>query len=153
MEPQLRAINKQILVLERNAETTKFSITQINVDNPYHYQAAIHGSTDSPFEGGMYLLDIQLPNEYPFKKPKITFLTRIFHPNIREDGTIYLNEFYDGWTPVISIEKAFLLIQSLLTSPNTDASMIANKEAARLYLNDRNKYNETVRFYTQIHAT
>jgi ubiquitin-conjugating enzyme E2 D/E len=145
----LKALDKQILLLEENAETTKLSITLISPDEPYHYQATIRGPVDSSFEGGMYLLDVQFANEYPFKPPKITFLTRIFHPNIREDGAIYLRKLYDEWTPAFTIEKVLLSIQSLLTSPDIDVSMTGNKEAARLYLQDRSKYDQHVRLYTQ----
>ncbi|UJR12778.1 hypothetical protein I4U23_016952 [Adineta vaga] len=99
MTTRQKVLDKQILSLEKNAETTKFSITLINADDPDHYQATIRGPVDSPFENGMYLLDVQFATEYPFKPPKIKFLTRIFHPNIREDGAIYLNILYDGWTP------------------------------------------------------
>ncbi|UJR12932.1 hypothetical protein I4U23_017105 [Adineta vaga] len=149
MTTRMKVLDKQILSLEKNAETTKFSITLINADDPDHYQATIRGPVDSPFEDGMYLLDVQFATEYPFKPPKIKFLTRIFHPNIREDGAIYLNILYDAWTPVYTIEKTFLSIQSLLSSPDTNVSMVGNKEAARLYLHDRNKYDQHVRSYTQ----
>ncbi len=152
MARKLKALDKQILLLEQNAETTKLSITLISDDDPCHYQATIRGPVDSPFEGGMYLLDVQFANEYPFKPPKITFLTRMFHPNIREDGAIYLKKLYDEWTPAFTIEKVLLSIQSLLTSPDTDVSTTCNKEAARLYLQDRNKYDQHVRLYTQKYA-
>lgn len=147
MDRRLKVIDKQILILQQNAETTKLSITLISDDNLNNYQAAIHGPVDSPFEGGMYLLDIHFADEYPFKPPKIKFSTRMFHPNIREDGTIYLSKLYDEWAPAFTIEKVLLSIQSLLTSPDTDASMTGNKEATRLYLHDRNKYDEQVRLY------
>jgi ubiquitin-conjugating enzyme E2 D/E len=149
MARKLKMLDKQILLLEQNAETTKLSITLISADDPNHYQATIRGPVDSLFEGGLYLLDVQFSDEYPFKPPKIKFLTRIFHPNIREDGAIYLNNLYDQWTPTFTIEKVLLAIQSLLTSPDTDVSMTGNKEAARLYLHDRNKYDQHVRLYTQ----
>jgi ubiquitin-conjugating enzyme E2 D/E len=152
MARKLNVIDKQILLLEQNAETTKLSITLISADDLRHYQATIRGPVDSPFEDGMYLLDVKLASEYPFKPPKITFLTRIFHPNIREDGAIYLSKLYDEWNPTLTIEKVLLSIQSLLTSPDTNVLMTGNKEAARLYLQDRNKYDQHVRLYTQKYA-
>jgi ubiquitin-conjugating enzyme E2 D/E len=100
----------------------------------------------------MYLLDAEFPYEYPFKPPKITFLTRMFHPNIREDQAIYLRKLCDEWSPTFTIEKVLLSIQLLLTSPDTDVSMIRNKEAAQLYLQDRNKYDQHIRLYTQKYA-
>jgi ubiquitin-conjugating enzyme E2 D/E len=113
------------------------------------YQATIFGQVDSPFEGSIYLLDVQFPVEYPFKPPKVTFFTKIFHPNIDVNRNIYMNIFYDQWTPMLSIEKVLLTIQSLLTLPEVNVLSRGNKEAARLYMQDRDKYDEYVRLYTQ----
>jgi len=32
--------------------------------------------------GGTYEVDIEVPNEYPFKPPKMRFITKVYHPNI-----------------------------------------------------------------------
>jgi len=32
--------------------------------------------------GGVYEVDIEVPSEYPFKPPKMRFITKVYHPNI-----------------------------------------------------------------------
>ncbi|XP_054433618.1 ubiquitin-conjugating enzyme E2 L3-like [Pteronotus mesoamericanus] len=52
---------------------------------------------DNPsYDKGTFRIKINFPLEYPFKWPKITFKTKIYHPNINEKGQVCL--------PVISAE-------------------------------------------------
>lgn len=50
-----------------------------------------------PYDKGAFRIEIIFPTEYPFKPPKITFKTKIYHPNIDEKGQVCL--------PVISAEN------------------------------------------------
>lgn len=43
--------------------------------NPLHLQT-LKGPSDTPYEGGIFEVDIIIPNEYPFTPPKMKFITK-----------------------------------------------------------------------------
>ena len=63
--------------------------------------AKIQGPQDSPYQGGLFVLSIEFPNDYPFQPPKIIFNTRVYHPNIHENGHICLDILKDKWSPAL----------------------------------------------------
>uniref|UniRef100_A0A5K3FZJ1 UBIQUITIN_CONJUGAT_2 domain-containing protein n=1 Tax=Mesocestoides corti TaxID=53468 RepID=A0A5K3FZJ1_MESCO len=119
-------------------------------DDMFHWQATIMGPSDSPFEGGIFSLDIHFPTDYPFKPPKITFITKIYHPNINSNGNICLDILRNQWSPALTTSKVLLSICSLLTDPNPDDPL--NPEVARIYKSDRQKYDETAKEWTRKYA-
>lgn len=87
-------------------------------DNLYEWVSTILGPPGSVYEGGVFFLDIHFTPEYPFKPPKVTFKTRIYHCNINSQGVICLDILKDNWSPALTISKVLLSICSLLTDCN-----------------------------------
>jgi ubiquitin-conjugating enzyme E2 D/E len=110
-------------------------------DDLFHWQATIMGPDESPYSGGVFFLDIHFPADYPFKPPKVSFTTRIYHCNINSNGGICLDILKDQWSPALTISKVgvigvfnlvcvnmlaqvLLSICSLLTDPNPEDPLV-----------------------------
>lgn len=120
-------------------------------DDLFHWQATIMGPADSPYQGGLFFLNVHFPPDYPFKAPKVQFQTRIYHPNINSNGSICLDILKEQWSPALTISKVLLSICSLLSDPNPDDPLVP--EIAHLYKTDRRRYEETGRLWTQKYAS
>ena len=114
--------------------------------NMTEWIATIIGPESTPYEGGIFNLEIKFPVEYPFKPPKITFITKVYHCNINNSGGICLDLLKDSWSPAINISKLLLCICSLLAEPNPNDPLVP--EIAELYKNNRILHDEIAKNHT-----
>ncbi|CAE6491314.1 unnamed protein product [Rhizoctonia solani] len=141
----LKRINKELMDLGRDPPSS--CSAGPSGDNMFNWIGTIMGPGDSPYAGGIFFLAIHFPCDYPFKPPKISFITKVYHPNINANGSISVDILRDQWSPSLSISKTLLSICSLLTDPNPDDPLVP--EIAHLYKTDRTRYEATVREWTR----
>ncbi|EAQ85069.1 hypothetical protein CHGG_09083 [Chaetomium globosum CBS 148.51] len=111
----------------------------------------VHDNT--PFEGGVWKVHVELPDQYPYKSPSIGFVNRIFHPNIDElSGSVCLDVINQTWSPMYDMINIFeVFLPQLLRYPNPSDPL--NGEAAALLLRDATTYEAKVKDYVSRYAT
>lgn len=118
--------------------------------NNKEWIATIKGPNNSPYDGGIFNLTINFPDNYPFSPPHIVFKTPIYHCNINSSGEICLDILKEQWSPALTISKVLLSISSLLDDPNPDDPLDA--EIADVYNTNKDEYYKIAKIYTKKYA-
>jgi ubiquitin-conjugating enzyme E2 C len=112
-------------------------------DNLFRWIGTIKGPLKSPYEGLELKLQMEFPDNYPFKPPTTTFKSGVWHPNVDMLGRICLDILSDKWAAAMDVRGLLLSLQSLLCDPNTSSPL--NAEAAQLWNDNRPLYDEKVK--------
>nr|VDC63830.1 unnamed protein product [Brassica rapa] len=138
-------------------------------ENMRYFNVMILGPSQSPYEGGVFKLELFLPEEYPMAAPKVScfnfcefysfsfhvsdvrFLTKIYHPNIDKLGRICLDILKDKWSPALQIRTVLLSIQALLSAPNPDDPLSEN--IAKHWKSNEAEAVETAKEWTRLYAS
>ena len=136
----------------RDDPTANIELFFVNESDIHNLKGTFLGPPGTPYENGKFIIDIEVPMEYPFKAPKMKFDTKVYHPNISSvTGAICLDILKDAWSPVITLKSALISLQALLQSPEPNDPQDA--EVARHYLKDKESFNKTAKLWTKLYAS
>ena len=114
-------------------------------DNILHWTALLRGPEDTPYQGGIFQLEINCGTDYPLAPPTIKFVTKVFHPNVHfRTGDICLDILKKEWSPAWGIQAACRAILALLSDPDADSPL--NCDAGNMV-----RGGDLVAYYTTAH--
>ena len=76
-----RRVQKELGDIQKDS-ASRILIQPANEQDITHLLASFPGPPDTAYEGGTYIVDIKIPNEYPFRPPIMSFKTKLWHPNV-----------------------------------------------------------------------
>jgi hypothetical protein len=71
-----KRLRKELQVLQKSPVDADIAL-QHNPDNLLQWKAWIHGPTETPYQGGVFELDIRCGVDYPLAPPSIKFVTKV----------------------------------------------------------------------------
>ncbi|KAG5847817.1 hypothetical protein ANANG_G00130220 [Anguilla anguilla] len=107
-----------------------FRITLVDEADLYNWEVAIFGPPNTLYEGGYFKARIKFPTDYPYSPPSFRFLTKMWHPNIYENGDVCISILHppvddpqsgelpsERWNPTQNVRTILLASSPCWTSP------------------------------------
>ena len=111
-----------------------------------NWKVAFEGSATTPYEDGIFKVKVHLPSNFPNERPYLNFITKMFHPNIRQsDGLVSLQIMYN-WVSTRTIEEVFFALIEIMDNPKVGTGY--GEEPQQLLAKDRDAFFEKVTEYT-----
>lgn len=72
------------------------------------------GPANTPYEAGVFELLLEFPSDYPFRPPRVTFVTPIYHYAVSAQGRICCSILLDSWSPNLFFFTALRSVRETL---------------------------------------
>lgn len=146
-----RRIAKELQDIQSDRDNSGVYAAPVDGVSLKHLKGTIPGPPDTPYAGGTFMVNIEIPDNYPFKSPNMKFETKIWHPNVSsKTGAICLDTLSSAWSPVQTIKTALLSVRMLLEVPNPKDPQDA--EVAMMLLCDPEKFARVAQEWAIKHA-
>jgi ubiquitin-conjugating enzyme E2 D/E len=120
----------------------------------FHVKATVQGPVGTPYEGGLFVIDVRFSSDYPLRTPEYHFITKIYHPNVVftvEDGIERGKICKPKWLPKDTLSKIIEYLCSLMAAPDLDNAL--NGEVANQYKSNKPEFDRVATEWTRRYAT
>lgn len=105
----------------------------------------------APYNKGAFKIEVAFPQEYPFKPPKITFVTQIYHPNVDEKGQVCLPIIAsENWKPATRAIQVIEALVGLVNDPEPSHPLRA--DLAKQFTVEKKKFLNAAESHTKQHS-
>ena len=156
----MKILQEEYKTLVRSPLAT-FGITVglFDENNIFDWKCSILGPNDTCYKGGLFMLRIQFPDNYPDQRPEITFVTPIYHLNVKywKDGTQPLGHVcfssINNWNSDYRINKLLPEIFYLLKKNNPDSPYDDQQHSRANEFRHKNAlFEEKAKYFTRKYA-
>lgn len=141
-----RRLQKELADI-RGTGIKSFRDIQVDENNILQWQGLIVPDCP-PYNKGAFRIEVIFPAEYPFKPPKLTFKTKIYHPNIDEKGQVCLPIISaENWKPATKTDQVIDSLVQLVNEPEPEHPLRA--DLAEEYTKDRKKFIKNAEDFTK----
>jgi ubiquitin-conjugating enzyme E2 M len=120
-------LNKVVLKEFKETNFKSFSDGQLTIRFPNEADLTqaevVVTPTGGHYEGGTFVFEVKLPQNYPHSVATVTCKTKIFHPNVNYSGYICFNILTDEWNPNVRLVDYAHSLLWLLYQPNLDSRL------------------------------
>ena len=131
----------------------------INEDNIFEWRFTLSGPKETSYEKGTFYGKIIFSEDYPEKRPIISFITPIYHPNVKhlKDnnnnfplGNVSVS-FLNGWKPGTKIRLILAKLYTIFYMANPECCY--DKNIGKEYKENRGLYELKVKYFTKKYAS
>jgi len=138
----IRALQMELKSLQ--ASPVEGFTVQCDEQNVFKWTVAIFGPPGTLYQGGYFKASIKFPTNYPYAPPTLRFLSKVWHPNVYENGELCISILHppvedphsgelacERWNPTQNVRTVLLSVISLLNEPNISSP--ASVDASVMY--------------------
>ncbi|XP_065189928.1 ubiquitin-conjugating enzyme E2 L3-like [Sycon ciliatum] len=141
-----RRLAKELSDIRKNEEKV-FTDIQVDEGNMLRWQGLLVPD-NPPYNQGAFRVEINFPPEYPFKPPKLTFVTKIYHPNVDEKGQVCLPIITaEHWKPATKTDQVIAALVALIHAPEPDHPL--RGDLAEEYMKRRPQFLKNAEDFTK----
>ena len=131
----------------------------INEDNIFEWRFTLLGPKETSYELGMFYGKIIFSEDYPEMRPIISFITPIYHPNvkhIKDNNNIFplgnvSVSFLNDWNPGTKIREILAKLYTIFYMANPECCY--DKNIGKEYKENRGLYELKVKYFTKKYAS